>query len=161
MRLHLIPRTAENGLANRGGHSAGVAKLSLNEGAPMSRRSLAKFVLLIFPLLFVSKAIAEKGSVEISKDITLNGKAVRAGTYQLKWSGTGNVDLTFLQDGKVIATVPAHTIPLQEKSHYDSATLTKNADGSESLVEIDFSNKKYGLSLGNSSVTQTENGANE
>ena len=127
----------------------------------MSRTSLAKFALLIVPLLFVSKAIAEKGSVEISENATLNGKAIGPGTYQLKWSGTGNVDLTFLQDGKVIATVPAHTIPLQEKPLHDSATLTKNAEGSLSLVEIEFSNKKYSLSLGNNSDTQTGNGTDE
>ena len=127
----------------------------------MSRTSLAKFALLIFPLLFVSKAIAEKGSVEIPDNTTLDGKVIRPGTYQLKWSGTGNVDLTFLQDGRVIATVPAHTVLLQEKSQYNSTSLKKNDDGSQSLVEIDFSNKKYGLSLRNSSDTQTGNGAEE
>ena len=124
----------------------------------MSRTSLAKFALLIFPLLSVSKAIAEKGSVEISENTTVNGKVLRAGTYRLKWSGTGNVDLTFMKDGKVIATAPAHTVPLQAKSPNDSATTTKNDDGSRSLIEIEFSNKKYGLSLGNNSGTQTANG---
>ena len=127
----------------------------------MSRTSSAKFALFIFPLLFVSKAFAEKGSVEISENTTLNGKVLRAGTYQLKWSGTGNVDLTFLQDGKVIAIVPARTVPLQEKSQNNAATTTKNNDGSYSLDEIDFSNKKYGFSLSNSSVTQTGNGTDE
>ena len=127
----------------------------------MSRTSLAKFALLIFPLLSVSKAMAEKGSVEISENTTVNGKVLRAGTYQLKWSGTGNVDLTFLKGGKVIATVPARTVPLQEKSPNDSATTTKNDDGSRSLVEIEFSNKKYGLSLGNSSDTPAGNGTDK
>lgn len=127
----------------------------------MSRTNLAKLALLISPLLFVSKAIAEKGSLEISDNTTLNGKVLRAGTYQLKWSGTGNVDLTFLRDGKVIAIVPAHTVPLQEKSQNNAATMTKNDDGSYSLDEIDFSNKKYGLSLSNSSVMRTGNGTDE
>ena len=127
----------------------------------MNRTSLAKFALLIFPLLFLSKAIAEKGSVEVSENTTLNGKVIQAGTYQVKWSGTGNVDLTFLQDGKVIATVPAHTVPLQKKPPYNSALSTKNDDGSQSLVEIEFSNKMYGLSLRNSSDTQVGKGTNE
>ena len=123
----------------------------------MSRTSLAKIALLIFPLLFASQAIAEKGSVEISENATVNGKVLRAGTYQLKWNGTGNVDLSFLQDGKVVATVPAHTVPLQEKSQHDSVTL----DGSRSVVEIEFSNKKYGLSFSNSADMQTGNGTDE
>ena len=64
------------------------------------------------------------------------------------------MELTFLQNGKVIATVPAHTIPLQDKAPYNSALSTKNDDGRQSLVEIEFSNKKYGLSLRNSPDTQ-------
>ena len=127
----------------------------------MSRTSLTKVAFLIFPLLFVSKAIAEKGSMEISENTTVNGKVLRAGTYQLKWSGNGNVDLTFLQDGKVIATVPAHTVPLEKKSPNNSATTTRNDDGSRSLVEVEFSDKRYGLSLGSNSDTQTGNGTDK
>jgi len=127
----------------------------------MNLTNLAKSALLIFPFLFASNAIAEKGSVDISKDITLNGKVIRPGTYQVKWTGTGNVDLSFLRDGKVIATVPAHTVPLREKSLYDTATFTKNDDGTLSLVEIDISNKKYGLSLRNDSAAQSQSGTDE
>lgn len=128
----------------------------------MKRTILAKVALFVLPLLFASNASAEKGSIDVPNNVTVNGKTIRAGSYELKWNGTGNIDLTFLKDGKAIATVPAHTMPVQKNEQYNSATLEKNGDGSQSLVEIRFSNKKYGLSLGNSSaMAQTGSGAKE
>ena len=73
----------------------------------------------------------------------MNGQSLPAGEYQVKWGGDGpNVDLGILRDGKLVTTIPAHTIELQRKDPQDSVLTKKNGDGTESLFEIHFGGKK-------------------
>ena len=92
---------------------------------------------------------ANRGSLQISEQVSVHGQSLPAGEYQAKWEGDGpNVDLTILRNGRLVATIPAHTIELQRKDQYDSVLGRRNDDGTESLVEIHFSGRKYALAIG-------------
>lgn len=124
----------------------------------MTRSMISTLGLLVLELLFVSSAFAlDKGSLQLSDRVSVNGQVLPAGDYQVKWSGTGDVQLSFVQNGKVIATVPAHTIDAPPSERNNSTTMTKNDDGTWSLVEIHFSNKKVGFEV-SGKTTPTQSG---
>jgi hypothetical protein len=116
----------------------------------MKRSMISNSLLLGLALLLATSAFAaNKGSLQVGEPVSVSGKTLPAGEYSVKWEGTGpNVELNILQGGKVIATVPARMIDLQQSPSQDSAVVRKNDDGSRSLSEIRFGGKKYAFSLG-------------
>ena len=108
-------------------------------------------VLVCLALLLATNAFAAKGSLQISDPVTVNGKPLPAGDYTLQWDGNGpDVQLNIHQGKKVVATVPAHVVMLNQASGSDSAVVVKNNDGSRTLSEIRFGGKKYSLAIGES-----------
>ena len=107
-------------------------------------------------VLFVaSAAFAASSSHQITfnKDVTVNGKAVKAGDYKVKWEGTGDrVDVSLNQGKEVLATSPAQIVALDDTPGQDTFVYRDNADGSRSLVEMRFSGKKFALVLGDQSA---------
>ncbi len=94
-------------------------------------------------------AASNKGSLETLSSITVNGTTLPAGSYQLKWEGTGsNVQLNILKGSKVVATTPARLVDLQQSPNQDQAVMKNNGDGSKSLSEVRFGGKKYALQVG-------------
>ena len=116
----------------------------------MKRLMISKVLLLGLALVLATSAFAaNKGSLQVGEQISVNGQTLPAGEYSLKWEGNGpNVELNILQGKKVIATVPARMIDLQQSASQDAAVVRKNDDGSRSLSEIRFSGKKYAFALG-------------
>jgi hypothetical protein len=103
-------------------------------------------------ILLSSTAVfaANRGSLEISEQVVVNGQSLPAGEYQVKWDGDGpNVDLRILRDGKLVTTLQAHTIELPRKEPQDSVFTRKQDDGTWSLSEIHFGGKKYAFAVGN------------
>jgi hypothetical protein len=115
----------------------------------MKRSWISNSPLLGLALLLATAGFAaNKGSLHISEQIFVNGKALPAGVYRVKWDGNGpNVDLNILKGNKVIATVPARMIDLQMSDSYDSVVEKRNDDGSRSILEIHFDGKKYAFAL--------------
>ena len=115
----------------------------------MKRSMISNSLLLgLASLLATAGFAANKGSLHISEQIFVNGKALPAGVYRVKWDGNGpNVDLNILKGNKVIATVPARMIDLQMSDSYDSVVEKRNDDGSRSILEIHFDGKKYAFAL--------------
>jgi len=115
----------------------------------MKRSWISNSPLLGLALLLATAGFAaNKGSLHISEQIFVNGKALPAGVYRVKWDGDGpNVDLNILKGNKVIATVPARMIDLQMSDSYDSVVEKRNDDGSRSILEIHFDGKKYAFAL--------------
>lgn len=115
----------------------------------MKRSMISNSLLLGLALLLATAGFAaNKGSLHISQQVFVNGKALPAGVYRVKWDGNGpNVDLNILKGNNVIATVPARTIDLQMSDSYDSVVEKKNDDGSRSILEIHFDGKKYAFAL--------------
>jgi len=116
----------------------------------MKSSKLSKGLLLGLALLLATSAFAaNKGSLQVSDEVTVSGKQLARGEYTVKWEGNGpNVELNILQGKKVVATAPARLIDLSRSADGDSAVVRKNDDGSRTLAEIRFAGKKYALALG-------------
>ena len=121
---------------------------------------ISKTLLPALALLVATSAFAankqNKGSLDLDRPATVGGHQLAPGEYKLSWDGTGsNVDLMISSHGKLLATVPAHLIELNKAERYDAFESNTNADGSQSLTEIDFGGKKYALAFGDE-TTMTE-----
>jgi len=127
----------------------------------MKRSMISKSLMLGVALLLATSAFAankNKGSLQITEQVSVNGQALPAGTYTVKWvaetytiklgdSGL-DVNLSILRGNIVVATMPARMIGLQRSDSRDSVVERKNQDGSRSLLEIHFGGKKYAFALG-------------
>ena len=120
----------------------------------MKLSKVSKGLLLGLALLLATSAFAaNKGSLQVSDEVTVSGKQLARGEYTVKWEGNGpNVELNILQGKKVVATTPARLIDLNRSADGDSAVVRKNDDGSRTLAEIRFAGKKYALAVGNESA---------
>jgi hypothetical protein len=125
----------------------------------MKASKISKGLLLGLALLLATSAFAaNKGSLQVSDPVTVNGKQIGAGEYTVKWDGNGpNVELNILRGKNVVATVPARMVDLDRTPSRDSAVTVINSDGQKSLNEIRFSGKKYALAIG-SQTAQVQSG---
>jgi hypothetical protein len=116
----------------------------------MNASKISKGLLLGLALLLATSVFAaNKGSLQVSDPVTVNGRQIAAGEYTVKWEGNGpSVELNILRGKNVVATVPARVIDLDRVSDRDSAVTIVNSDGHKSLNEIRFSGKKYALAVG-------------
>jgi len=121
----------------------------------MKLSTISKSLLLGMALLLATGAFAaNKGSLQVQDPVTVSGKQLPAGDYQLKWDGKGsNVELSILKGNKVVATVPARLVDMNQSAPSDASVIRKNADGSRTLSEIRFSGKKYALAIGEEAAT--------
>jgi hypothetical protein len=107
--------------------------------------------LVTFSLLLAAGAVAgatNKGKLHVAEDVTIGGKQLAAGDYQLEWSGTGsNVELSISSGKETVAKVPAQIVPLKVAS-IGNAYSTDSAAGGKTLTGIYLSGKKFELSLG-------------
>ena len=119
------------------------------------------FVILVMScaLLSVSAFAATKASFYLSGPGTINGTELTEGHYLAQWEGNGpDVQVRILLNGKVVATVPARLIELKSKGDQDATLWGQNADGSRSVIEVDFAGKKYALAF-TSTVAANDSGA--
>jgi hypothetical protein len=112
-------------------------------------------------LLLATSAFAadkqNKASIALDGPATVSGHRLPPGEYKLTWDGTGsNVDLTFSSRGKLVATVPAHLIELNQPGLHNAIESITNNDGSQSLTQIDFEGKKYALALGSGPSAESQ-----
>ena len=126
----------------------------------MNFSKISKTVLPALALLLTNGAFAankaNKGSIELDQPATIGAHQLAPGEYKLTWDGTGpNVDLMILSHGKLVATVPARVLELSRPQPSNAYEAHTNADGSQSLTEIDFGGKKYALAFGDE-ATMTE-----
>jgi len=125
----------------------------------MKASKISKGLLLGLALLLATSVFAaNKGSLQVSDPVTVNGKQIAAGEYTVKWDGNGpNVELNILRGKNVVATVPARMVDLESTPSRDSAVTVVGADGQKSLNEIRFSGKKYAFAIG-AQTAQGESG---
>jgi hypothetical protein len=82
-------------------------------------------------LLAASKNSA---GVTLNEPVTVSGTQLKAGDYQLRWEGdSGPVQVSFVQNKKVVATVAANLV--QRKTNYDAAIETKKGSDNSSILE--------------------------
>jgi len=126
----------------------------------MNASKISKALLPGLALLVATSAFAankqNKGSLALDRPATVAGHQLAPGEYRLTWDGTGsNVELMILSHGKLVATVPAHSIELSRPEPANGYEALTNDEGSWSLTKIEFRGKKYALAVGDE-ATMTE-----
>jgi hypothetical protein len=113
-------------------------------------------------LLFASSAFAgdqSKGKLRLIEPITIEGKQVKAGEYNVQREGTGaDVKLVITKGKETITTVPAHQVEEKSAHNQDAYGSRTEADGSKTLTTIFFGGNKYDLQAGDQAA-QTPNGS--
>lgn len=108
----------------------------------------ASFLSIVTVLLASSAFGANSGNMTISSPVSVSGKQLAAGEYQLKWDGTGaDVKLNILRGKNLVASVPAKLVDLPQSAGSSAIVVTKAADGSRALSEVRFGGRKYALSI--------------
>ncbi|MGH9544052.1 MAG: hypothetical protein ACRD23_02435 [Terriglobales bacterium] len=127
----------------------------------MSVSKLSKGLLLGLALLLATSVFAaNKGPLQVTADVTVNGTQLPAGDYMVKWDGAGpNVELNILKGKNVVATVPARMVDLERSPDRDSTVIALDNDGRRSLNEIRFSGKKYAFAIGEESAKSNASGS--
>lgn len=127
----------------------------------MKLANVSKGLLLSMTLLLTTSLFAankNQGSLSTLSAVTVNGKALPAGDYSVKWEGTGsNVQLNIFKGKEVVATAPARLVNLDQSASGDAAVVKDNGNGSKSLAEIRFSGKKYALQIGDEGTMEAGN----
>ena len=112
-----------------------------------------KVSILLFgaALLACSSALAgntNKGTLDLTDKVSVDGKPLNPGTYKVEWDGTGpTVQVTLLQGKQSVATFPAH---LTENANSNVANAYGSAtapDGSKTLKTIYIGGKRDVLEI--------------
>jgi hypothetical protein len=126
------------------------------------KKSRITFGALALSLFFAAGALAgpeNKGSLKLSDTVTVGGKQLAPGTYQLEWTGTGpNVELSISHGKETVAKVPAQLVSLKKAEFGSGYSTSAEPGGSLTLTEIFFGGKKYELSLGEVSAAAQASG---
>jgi hypothetical protein len=82
-------------------------------------------------------------SVDIPATVQVGGTQLKPGNYKVKWQGAGpDIQVTFLRNGKTVATVPA-TLKTNDGQVTQDEIVTDSA--TKTLTEIDFHRDKEAL----------------
>ena len=129
----------------------------------MNASTISKSLLLGLALLLATSVFAaNKGNLQISDPVIVNGTQIGAGEYTVKWDGNGpNVELNILRGKNVVATVPARMVDLDSTQSRDSAVTVVGSDGRKALNEIRLSGKKYAFAIGAESAKAESNGTSK
>jgi hypothetical protein len=84
-----------------------------------------------------------KHSVTIPYKLQVGGTQLEPGDYKVEWQGAGpDTQVTFLRNGKTVATVPA-TLKTNDSQVTQDDIVTDSAN--KTLTEIDFHHDKQAL----------------
>src|SRR6266852_5102452 len=120
------------------------------------RKTKFTAALLTFSLLLAAGAIAgnsNKGTLNVTETVTVGGKQLPAGKYQVEWAGSGSDVEVSISNGKdTIARVPAQVLPLKKAEAGSGYSTNTDQAGNKALTGIFFGGKKYELSIGEAST---------
>jgi hypothetical protein len=102
---------------------------------------------LMWPAVAMARNSNEH-TVAIPDSVQVGSVHLKAGTYKVEWKQSGpNVQVTFLQHGKAVASVPG-ILQTNDKQVTEDDTITaKTAANVTVLKEIDFGHQKEALLL--------------
>jgi hypothetical protein len=106
-------------------------------------------LLLGSALLSATNAIAEnRGTLHVSSPEMLAGERLTPGDYTVRWEGAGpDVQLRIMRGAKVLVSVPARIVPLDNASPSDSVVIQIYGNGVRSVSQISFSGQKVALQI--------------
>jgi hypothetical protein len=121
------------------------------------RKTKLTAAFLTFSLLLAAGAVAgnsNKGKLIIlDEPVTVAGKQLSPGNYQLEWVGTGpNVELSISKGRETVAKAPAQLLPLKKAEVGDGYSTDADQAGNKTLTAIFFGGKKYELTIGEASA---------
>lgn len=109
---------------------------------------MKKAVVLVFVCLLAVSAFAGEKSLTFVSPTTLNGKAITPGDYKVAYEIKGSTaDVKLIQNGKTVATATGQVVENNDKSRYTAVVNSKNADGTNTVVEFQFANEKQVIKL--------------
>jgi hypothetical protein len=114
---------------------------------------ISKLPVLLFgaALLLSSSAFAaeaNKGTLQLTDKVTVEGKPLNSGKYTVEWSGSGpEVQVTLLQGKQTVATFSAHLTEQASTSPQDAYGTATAPDGSRSLTAIYLAKNRVTLQL--------------
>jgi hypothetical protein len=103
-------------------------------------------LMLTFPLA-LSARNKNQHSVDIPEAVQVGTSQLKPGSYKVEWQGTGpHVQVTFLQNGNTVATVPGTLKTNDNQAIQDAVvTTTTGSANTKVLEEIDFGHQKEAL----------------
>ena len=118
--------------------------------------------LLLLPAALFA-ADNQKGSLTIGSAVQVAGKELGAGDYTVKWNGTGpNTQVNIIRDGKLVATVPARVVKLDQRPMHDAVEVSTTSNGLRILTMIRFEGKVFALQIGEAGGgVEAASGSNE
>ncbi|MGB8324384.1 MAG: hypothetical protein WCE52_15610 [Candidatus Acidiferrum sp.] len=120
---------------------------------------LSKLSLSILGASFLLSSAAfagtAKGKLHLAETVTVEGKQLKPGDYNVEFDGSGpDVKLNITKGKDTIVSVPAHVTADLGKVHDGYGSKTE-ADGSKSLTSIITSGKEYDLAAGQNAAAAT------
>lgn len=87
-------------------------------------------------------------SVVISQTVQVGNTRLAPGEYTMQWNESGTTaEVSFVQNGKSVAEVPAKIGDLARPSASDSLTVRAETDNTVALEEVQFGGHQGGLLL--------------
>lgn len=103
---------------------------------------MKKVIAIAFVCLLAISAFAGEKSVTLVTPTSMSGKAIAPGDYKVSYDIKGSTaDVKLIQNGKTVATATGQVVENKDKSRYTAVVNSKNADGSASIVEFQFTNE--------------------
>ena len=114
-----------------------------------------RYLILALTLALSASALAKPRSENITlyHDATVNGTALPAGDYVVKYETEGNnAQVKFMKGNKEVATATGQVKTLSKKSPSNQVLYTDQGS-THSISEIDFGGKETGISFEASSTS--------
>jgi hypothetical protein len=89
---------------------------------------------------------AHTKTVTLTSGMRVGGTMLDAGRYQIRWTGLGpTAQVEITENKKQVVRAQARVVLLGKKSIADEAVPRSNADGSVSLVTLEFAGESFAL----------------
>jgi hypothetical protein len=114
---------------------------------------MSKVSIMLFGAALVFSAGARagennKGTLQFSDKIVVEGKSINPGKYTVEWNGSGStVQVSLLQGKQTVATFPAHVTEQATPNRATAYGSTSEPDGSRALTAIYIGGKRFALEL--------------
>lgn len=124
---------------------------------------LSRFILsfAVTAVLLCSAAVGaekHKGTLHLYDKVSLDGKVLAPGTYNVEWTGDGpSVQVTILKDKQTVATFSAHCAELATASRANAVGTENSVDGTPTLKALYFDGKKYSLQVEQTQASRPSN----